>query len=264
MSRVGHAQLIVLAKRCGERRQRIVETVCELKLITGQQLQRLFFTSGASLSADRRHATRELRWLTENKLLHRLERRVGGRESGSQAFIYCIGPVGRRAVEFWQGHGLQRSRSTWEPGAAFVDHVLAVTELYVKLHENEQLELLKWQSEPSCWRTHPGSVGEERWVKPDAFVIVGDQEFEHFWFIEIDRGTERLATLRRKFQAYADYAASGREQREHGLFPHVVWIAPSERRSLVLMDLATTFSAICEFVATTDEFAVQRISGVTR
>lgn len=261
MSRVGHIQLATLAKNCVGRRRSIIEAVWDLRLATGQQLRRLFFSAGSNAAANRRHARRELAWLAENRLLHRLERRIGGRDAGSEGFVYCLGPVGRRTVEFWQGHGLSQSRSTWEPGASFVDHTLAVTELFVRLREAKQTDLVSWQGEPSCWRSYVGPFGGQLHVKPDAFVIVADDRFEHLWFVEIDCGTERIATLRRKFRAYTDYASSGTEQRQHGFFPHVLWVTPSSNRSKLLAEVAGQDGAVCTFVATTDDRAIDVMVG---
>ncbi len=263
MSRVGHIQLATLAESCDGRRRGIIEAVHDLRLATGQQLRRLFFSAGSSTTADRRHARRELAWLNENRLLHRLERRIGGRDAGSEGFVYCLGPVGRRTVEFWQGHGLSQSRSTWEPGASFVDHTLAVTELFVRLREAEQIDLVNWQSEPSCWRSYIGPFGGQLHVKPDAFAIVADDRFEHLWFVEIDCGTERIGTLRRKFRAYTDYASSGTEQRQHGLFPHVLWVTPSPHRSKLLTDVGELEGTVCTFVATTFDQAIEVMIGGT-
>jgi hypothetical protein len=35
-----------------------------------------------------------------------------------------------------------------------------------------------WQGEPDCWRDYPGPYGEQVRLKPDAFAILGGQDFE--------------------------------------------------------------------------------------
>ena len=74
----------------------------------------------------------------------------------------------------------------------FLDHLLAVSEVFVRLveaHRAEQLDLLWFQAEPACWRWFASLHGRTV-MKPDALVVVGHGEWEHRWFIEVDRGTE--------------------------------------------------------------------------
>jgi hypothetical protein len=42
--------------------------------------------------------------------------------------------------------------------------------------------------------------------------------------------TEAVRVVLAKCKRYADYCKSGIEQKEHGLFPRVVWITPDETR----------------------------------
>ena len=68
-------------------------------------------------------------------------------------------------------------------------------------------------------------------LRPDAHVRVADADYEDAFFVEIDRATESLTTIRSKCQAYAAYWRSGTEQVSAGVFPKVVWIVPSEHRA---------------------------------
>ncbi|MGH2905907.1 MAG: replication-relaxation family protein [Solirubrobacterales bacterium] len=258
MSRVGGRQLISLLNDCQGRRQQIVEVVAELRLATGDQLRRMFFASGESGG---RNARREFQWLHDNGLLHRLDRRIGGKASGSDGFVYALGAVGWRAVVYWSGEGLPSARSTWEPGAPFVDHTLATSELFARLRTSEGLDLLQWQGEPSCWRSYVGGHGVASTFKPDAFLIVGDSQFEHLWFIEADQGTERAGTIARKLAAYRAYSSSGTEQRDHGLFPHVLWLTPDNRRAEALRTLIEGDAGLCTHVVATINEACDVLGG---
>jgi hypothetical protein len=104
-------------------------------------------------------------------------------------------------------------------GQLFVAHTLAISELYVRLREAEQvgrLELLRFDAEPDAW--HRSAIGV---VKPDAYAVVLAGRFEdHFW-LEVDRGTESLPTLRRKLQSYVEVALSG-DTGPDGVLPRVV------------------------------------------
>lgn len=264
MTRTGRLQLQVLLSECSERRQQIVQLIAEFRLMSGGQIQRLLFTDGSTVAADERHARRELAWLTDNRLLHRLERRIGGQRAGSEGTVYSLGPAGRRAVEFWNGDGLTRASNTWEPGASFVDHTLEVSEVYVELNERAragEFEVLEWESEPTCWRSYVGPYGDHRELRPDAFVVTADSTFSYSWFVEVDRGTERAGTLRRKVQAYVDYAASGEPVSKNGVLPHVVWIAPTSERARRIEAIANSARGNCKFVAVTADNAVNVLQG---
>lgn len=264
MTRLGHRQLEVLLEDCGDRRRQIVQIVGQLRLVSGNQLQRLLFVDGATRAADKRHARRELAWLTDQRLLHRLERRVGGQRAGSEGTVYSIGPVGRRALHYWQGEGLARSSAIWEPGAPFVAHTLGVSELFVELHERARqgdLELLEWESEPTCWRPYVGPYGDHRELRPDAFVVTADTSYSYTWFVELDRGTERASTLRRKIRAYVDYAASGDALSKSGVLPHVLWVAPTTERAARIEALASSARGHRRFAAATAERAVDVLQG---
>jgi hypothetical protein len=121
-----------------------------------------------------------------------------------------------------------------------VDHVLAVSELYVRLRESErsgELELLSFEAEPACWRRWQRVSGEQIAVKPDVFVILGIGEIELHQFVEVDRSTESGTVLRRKLMAYVDYWQAGVEQAHRGIFPRVVWLVPDEHRKAQLVSV---------------------------
>ena len=82
-----------------------------------------------------------------------------------------------------------------------------------------------------CWREFSG-LGGRRWLRPDAFLVLGVGDYELRWFIEVDRASESLPTVLRKCRLYADYYQSGKEQAAHGgVFPRVCWIVPDEPRA---------------------------------
>jgi hypothetical protein len=111
-----------------------------------------------------------------------------------------------------------------------------MSELYVTLIEAVRsssggaVELVTFESEPRCWRPFTGIGGHTIPLKPDGFVRVGVDDFELASFVEWDRDTESLPTIRRKCDCYVRYWHSGTEQGAHGVFPQVVWLVPSQRR----------------------------------
>jgi len=231
--RLSHRGLVELAAQLSDRDRELLETLERLRLLQSDQVRRLFFAQIATEAASARVSRRALQRLCELRLVHRLERRVGGVRAGSRGTVYTSTARGRRLIAYWNGKGAASDRGVHEPGAAFVAHQLAVSELYVTLVETHRagtIELLAFEGEPQCWRTFTGPLGGPRIVKPDARVELAVGEYEHVSFVEVDLGTEGRGALTRKCAAYLAYYRAGREQAEHGLFPRIVWITPNPAR----------------------------------
>ena len=237
MSRVSVPRLVALADGMTLRDRQIVETVACLALVSGGQLSDLFFSSFSHPVTRTRVARRVLARLVAQRALDRLERRRGGAGGGSSAWVYALGPAGRRLIAYWAGEGLPRSRGAHEPGAIWTAHTLAVGDLYVALRAAGRAELLGFDTEPVCWRRFTRLGGATGLLKPDAFVRLGVGEFEDSFFIEVDLGTEHRGQLTRQHHAYGEYFRSGVEQAETGVFPGVLWIVPDERRLALLTDI---------------------------
>ena len=210
----------------------VLRTLDNFRLATGDHIHRLHFTEGSPATRARRCRS-VLRRLTDLALIGRLERRVGGVHGGSQGFVYRL--RGRGSGALARIDGSERRRPRGEPGERFVAHVLAVTELYVRLHEATRAgsphELLAFDPEPTCWRRYPASHGGTLVLRPDTYIRVADAEYEDAYFVEVDRATESLTTIRTKIRAYAAYWRTGSEQTARGIFPKVLWIVPTEHRA---------------------------------
>jgi len=247
LSRSGNprpARARTLHTRLSERDRAILRSLAELRLMTGRQLQRLYVTSSNPVTAARR--TRAvLRRLTELQAVVRLDRRVGGIQAGSDGHVYGLSGLGQ-AVLVLDGQAAAPGRTVWETKPTFQDHLLAVSELAVGLHElarGGSIELLAFDAEPGAWRFFTGPTGARLPLKPDAFVALGIGEFEQRAFVELDCGTESLPTIERKCRRYLDYWHSGLEQRSHGVFPRVWWLASSQRRYERLASVITGFNS---------------------
>jgi hypothetical protein len=214
-----------------ERDVRVLRVLYDFRLATGEQIQRLIFVDGSPVTRARRCRS-VLKRLTDHDLIGRLDRRIGGLHAGSSGFVYSL--QGRGAGALARIDDTDRRRSRGEPGERFVAHVLAVTDLYVRLSEAVRVdrdhELLAFEAEPQSWRPYPAPHGGTLVIRPDAFVRLADSEYEDTFFIEQDQATESLPTIRTKLAAYIAYRRSGVEQADGGVFPKVVWIVPHERR----------------------------------
>ncbi len=220
-----------------ERDLAVLEHVSDLRFVSGPQLTRLCFADSDDLDANARAARRALLRLVRLDALERLPRAVGGVHSGSAGFVYRLGLGGQRlAVDRgWQPE--RRRRRSLVPGTLFVRHALQVSELHTLLVESDRsrrVELLELDSEPACWRSWGGLAGQRQTLKPDSFVRLGLGPYEDSYFIEVDRGTEGSRALERQLQLYIAYHRSGAEQTERGVFPRVLWLAPDERRVVVI------------------------------
>lgn len=229
-ARVGRLGAIELRQRMSDRDRLILERVGALRLLCARQIQALLFADDqhASPATASRCCRRALERLTRYRLLARLDRRVGGVRSGSASFVYTLATLGQRVL----GDDGPRRRLA-EPSERFVDHTLAIADLFVQLTVHASAtgwEMLDWQSEPDCWR-NVITLGGAIMLRPDFYVVLDVDGYELRWFVEIDRATEYLPAITRKCRLYHSYYKGGHEQRLHKVFPRVLWVAPNERRA---------------------------------
>jgi hypothetical protein len=99
-------------------------------------------------------------------------------------------------------------------------------------------------------------------LKPDALAVIGIEDLEYRYFVEIDCSTEHRPQLVRKAKTYVRYFQSGREQAETGIFPFVIWSVPNEARAELVIDALS--SLLAEhwhlFVVATAEHTAERIA----
>lgn len=219
-------EVAVLRRQLGDRDLAVLHTLAALRLMTTDQIRRIHFNTG-SLHTQGLRARRSLQRLHTLGLVTRLARRVGGPAAGSASYTHQLTRLGHRVV------GTRPTR----PGAfGNYDHTLAVTELATSLYDANQagdLELTHFEAEPTSWRTFQLD-GTRRHVRPDAFLVVAAGEWERLWFIELDRGTQSAATIRRKAHAYRAYATTGQEQARWGVFPRVAYLTTTPGRDRAL------------------------------
>lgn len=238
-----------LRERFGERDLAVLQALAKLRLLSGDQVQRLFVANGSPATQARR-ARALLQRLTDLRTVVRLGRRVGGVRAGSSGFVYGLSGYGQAVLAIGGPVGGRRRR-VWETSPSFQDHVLAVAETYVALVEAAHggvLDLLSFDAEPPCWRRFPGAGGQSLVLKPDAYLRVGVGELECSAFIEVDLGTESAPTIARKCLVYVAYWRSGIEQRQRGVFPRVLWLVRDSTRlariAAVLVGLPTDARAL--------------------
>ncbi len=232
--RLSAAGFDALNSQLSERDRAIVADVLRFKLLSARQIEALHFSAElhATTMTAARTCRRVLNRLVRDRLLVRLQRRtVGGVWAGSASFIYAVGPIGHLLDD--AGRTRRRFR---EPTATFVNHTLAIVDVLVHLRQAERrsrVEILRLESEPSCWRPM-GSHGNV--LRPDLFVALALNDYEHHSFVEVDLGTEGLPRLIAKCRSYVAYFDSGVEQATHDIFPRVIWLLNDEARAKRLLD----------------------------
>ncbi|WP_067803940.1 replication-relaxation family protein [Actinomadura formosensis] len=228
--------ITALLDRLSERDLAVLESLRTYRLLTTAHIRRLHFTHGhASLGAASGATMRVLTRLEEHGLIARLARRIGGVRAGSSGITWQLASTGERLLR--RMHGETKRRRYVEPSSAFVAHTLAVAELAIQLHEfrdQGDIELVRLEAEPQCWRSFVSPHGTLEWLRPDLFAITASGEFEDHWFLEADRATEHPPEVVRKAKVYQRYAATGAHQARHGLFPAVAWVVPAPARQEAL------------------------------
>ncbi len=233
---ITHNRLYEIKQELSSRDWQVLGFVTEVNLATGQQLIRHFWRTTDATSSAARAGRRSLKRLSDWRVLDPLPRRIGGRRSGSAGMVYGIGVAGVRLLSQL---GVKPVRPE-APGALYVNHTLAVTQLNIELSEASRLgafDLIEVQNEPQSWRGFLGPMGSKLMLKPDLFVRVGLGAYEDRWFVEGDLGTEASGTIMSKAKRYLAHYRTGNEQAEHGVYPRVLWAVPDDARAGQVLDV---------------------------
>jgi hypothetical protein len=216
-------------ERLNERDWRVIEAVNRLRLVRGEQIERLFF---AELSGHSKVVTRGrvLRRLVDWQVLDVLPRRVGGSLRGSSGSVYALGVTGQRLLAERQllAGTAPRVRHVGMPTDRTMRHTLAVSELYTGLVEQVRASdaaVATFDAEPACW--WPNGIGG--YVKPDAYALLVHGQVRDHWWLEADLATESLPTLKRKLATYLDFVDRG-QLGPSGVIPRVLVTVPTEQR----------------------------------
>ncbi len=227
--RVRQAHVEWLQGRLSKRDWEIIRTVGQLRLVTSSHLERLHFLD-LSPSVRGRVRRRVLNRLVGWRVLLTLDRRIGGVRAGSAGLVLALDSAGQQLVrESAATNGNTTTvRRPREPSVVLLAHTLAASELYVSLVELSRVggfTVADYLTEPACWWPLP--LGG--WLKPDAYVKLATPEFDDHWWVEIDKGTEHIPTIQRKFITYLDYA-NGSGLGPDDVLPRVLVTVPDAKR----------------------------------
>ena len=222
-----------ITERLSERDLAIVDAINTLRVLSGRQIQSLFFATLPSGRSQVVSRARVLQRLVALKVLAPLERRIGGAGRGSSGSVYALDSGGQRILVQRQGAaGVPvRIRRPGTPTGRTLNHMLAVSQLFVDLIElgREHDVLIEYQTEPACW--WPNGLGGK--VKPDAYARLTKGPTVDHWWVEEDQATESLPTLLRKLEVYLDFLRRG-QLGPDGVVPRVLVATVTDRRSEVV------------------------------
>lgn len=240
----------------------VLDDLEQLRLLTTRLIQQLHFPIGPdahlSAGAATKATMRVLTRLKELGVISHLERRIGGVRHGSQGFIWQLTSTGATVQRTRRGETGRRRYI--EPSALFTDHTLAIADLVVTIRTlaaGGKLEVLALQAEPECWREWVGPHGVTQTLKPDLCSVTATGQFEDHLFIEADQGSEHMPQILAKCRVYADYHQTGIEQHTSGVFPAVLWVAPTPVRAAQIGRAIAADPSLPEelfHVTTTDTF----------
>lgn len=260
--RVTVVQAERIAASLSDRDWAIIRSLAATRLLTGSQLTRLHFHPLSPLTADRTRR-RVLTRLKDWQVVAALTRTIGGVRAGSSGLVFTLGVAGQRLLTLDTSREPQtRIRKPWTPGRLFLAHSLAVAEQYVALVERSRVagfELTSFQTEPACW--WPDGLGG--FIKPDAFLVLRTSRYDELVWLEVDRATESVPTVRRKLLGYLDFMARGQLGPE-GVMPHVVISTPDDKRCAELGQLVTTLPEVADglFTVTTAASTTDFLTGL--
>ncbi len=225
--RAGRMYVEALMTSLSHRDWTIIESVHALTMLTGGQLERLLFpliTSSRSRSVVR---WRTLKRLVDARVLHAFP--FPGRRAGSAERCYTLGSAGRRLMQVRANlAGRGHVRRPDSPGERFMLHTLATSELYVALVECSALHGMIVDrylvAQAATWTLVHGGL-----MRPDALCVLRHEAVRDYWWIEIDRATESLPTIRRKLCTYLAFVEGG-QLGPDGIVPRVLFACPTDER----------------------------------
>lgn len=208
------------------------------RFATTRQLARLFYSDSPSPETAIRRANFTTQRLKKEGLISHLDRRIGGARKGSASYVWQITFQGLKVLKGKDSTVALRYKNRYEPTQHHVEHTLAITEIFVETIEvarsSSTISLEDFSFEPTSWRDYQKLSGVGLTLKPDAYLELLNGEYEDHYFLEIDRSTESLARIVNTCKKYIEYYRSGVEQRQHGVFPFVLWIVPDDKRKLAI------------------------------
>lgn len=226
-----------------QRDHAILADLERIRVLTGEHLQRLHFTE-ISASARGRDRRRVLQRLTHHGFVSTLDRRIGGIRAGSTGHVYTLAPTARRLFDMRHDQPPRRALRSRTPGPLFLNHALATSEIYVTLTETSRansFQVSTFDTEPVCWHR----IDNNRYLKPDAYVVLEATTHKDCWWLEIDQATETRPRIKRKIQSYLDHLTTGGTGPDN-LPPRILFTTPNTTRTTTIGKVITPLTTAAQ------------------
>jgi hypothetical protein len=206
-------------------RHEIIMFLYEMRIATVDQIGRKF--KQYSLDWIRRN----LLDLYENGFIFRKFMHIN---RGSSGGIYYLDNIG--AFYIAADKGVEKNDIKWSArdnviGVDKSSHTISITEIRVILEETDKpdgFEILKFVGERHVGRIKFISQGESMEFNPDGEVIISDGEYQSFFFLEYDTGTESIGKLEDKIEKYEKFYRSEEIKKLYPVDPEVLVICENE------------------------------------
>ncbi len=186
-----------------DRDKEVVKTINDFRVMRQDHIQRLFFPS-------KNTAQVRLWKLWQHGFLKREFLPVlGGIQNSPILYL-----VDKQGVDFLQTELEYRKEDLrWTPGSLgqqFIRHTLGLSEIRLSVEvacKKHGYTLLSWQDEKAM-KDGPDHITVGRRLEPilpDAYFVVGIPNGRVHFFLEFDRGPERVKVFQKKIVAYSGY-----------------------------------------------------------
>ncbi len=156
-----------------------------------------------------------------------LKRFFLGTMAGGRKALYTLSPKAANLLNI-PNRTIQRSQDSLLVGDQFIEHQLAINSVWIQLMFRP---IPAPSVRPIRWLAFPSALSKFIPLIPDGFCELETLSGVDALFCEVDRGTESLRVLAKKFSLYLELASSGEFER---LFLQkrfrVLLVLPSERR----------------------------------
>lgn len=195
----------------------LIHMVNACRMLTGDQLQALFFSSRST-------AQYRLQRLFQHEYLERHFQAVVAAAPAAAPAIYTLGKRGAHVLV--ERFGFDRSDIKLPRRAALgwhtVEHTLRINDVRIAIllaAQEHDWQLLEWRDE-GRFRAEPDYVlltdgkGRQRQkpVLPDGYFCLETPRGKARFFLEVDRGTEQLSKFAPQIAVYEAYTHSGQYQ----------------------------------------------------
>lgn len=214
--------------------------LARVRLLTGAHLDQLLAHPGTARDTTARVRRRIMTRLHEAGLVMTLHRTIGGVRAGSAGHIYILTPAGHRFLAILTGQPPPPRVRQSTPGALFLAHTLAISDIYVRLVEasrHRNVTMSTFLTEPACWQ----ATADGDYLKPDAYLMLSTPTHADCWWLEIDQTTESLPRIRAKCRAYLDFLTHSGLGPDN-VPPRVLYTTPDTPRTHAIHKTITTTS----------------------